>query len=73
MKKKLLLYIKVECMCDEKFMVPFQKQQKKERDKLISNTFKKNTGKLIEDRGSNLKIIEYWKPNPASKMMGIFN
>ena len=51
-KKELLFYIKVECMCDEKFLVPFQKQQKKERDKLIRDTLKRNTGKLIEGRRS---------------------
>ena len=49
-KEKLLFYI--ECMCDEKCVVPFQKQQKKERGKLIRDTLKRNTGKLIEDGGS---------------------
>ena len=51
-KEKLLFYIfKVKCMCNEKFMIPFQKQQKKERGKLIRDTLKKNTCKLIEDGG----------------------
>ena len=48
-KEKLLSYIKVKCVCDEKFVVPFQKQQKNERGKLIRDTLKRNTSKLIED------------------------
>ena len=44
----------VECMCDEKFVVSFQKQQKKERgNKLIRDTLRRITGKLIEDGASN--------------------
>ena len=56
-KEKLLFYIKVECTCDEKCVVPFQKQQKKERGKLIRDTLKKNTGKLIED-GRSISLHE---------------
>ena len=44
-------------MCDEKFVVPFQKQQRKERGKLIRDTLKRNMGKLIKDRESIILII----------------
>ena len=53
-KEKPLFYIKVECMWDKKFVIPFQMQQKK-KGKLIRNTLKRNTGKLIEDIGSILQ------------------
>ena len=58
-KDKLLFYTQVikrdgliECMCDEKFVVLFQNQQKKEKGKLIRDTFRRNTSKLVKDEGS---------------------
>ena len=51
-REKRLFIRKVEYMCDQKFVSHSKNSKKRERDKLIRDILKRNTGKLIEDGGS---------------------
>ena len=62
-REKKLFILKVEYMSDEKFVVQFEKQQEKERGKLIRNSLKKNKSKLIETGW--IGVLAYKPPNPT--------